>query len=129
MNSGIVAGIIRLHFRDCFVRGYDESVLLDSVEARETTEKDSPINNPSHRGFKVIDEAKALLEITCPRTVSCADILAFATRDSALFAGGINYALPGGRCDGQVSLSSEVIQNLSPPFFDAKQLEDNFKRK
>ncbi|KAM3355664.1 peroxidase 5-like [Capsicum galapagoense] len=128
MNPGITAGIIRMHFHDCFIRGCDGSVLLDLVNGKETAEKDSPINN-SLRGFEVIDEAKALLEILCPCTVSCADILAYAARDSALFVGGINYALPGGRRDGLVSLSSEVIQNLPPPFFNAQQLQDNFKRK
>jgi peroxidase len=77
----------------------------------------------------VIDEAKAELEAQCPQTVSCADIIAFAARDSAYKVGGINYKVESGRRDGRVSLIDEPTQNLPPPFFDAKQLEDNFVRK
>jgi peroxidase len=71
------------------------------------------------RGYEVIDEAKAELEAQCPQTVSCADIIAFVAGDSA-------YKVPSGRRDGRVSLIDEPTQNLPPPFFDAKQLEDNF---
>lgn len=77
----------------------------------------------------MIDEAKGLIEAACPYTVSCADILAFAARDSTLKAGYIWYEVPSGRRDGCVSLSSEVLQSLPPPFFSASQLKDNFERK
>lgn len=77
----------------------------------------------------MIDAAKAELELRCPGIVSCADILAFAARDSAWKVGKIYYDIPSGRRDGNVSLINEPLLNLPPPFFNATALRDNFARK
>ncbi|KAL7148805.1 hypothetical protein ABFS83_06G204200 [Erythranthe nasuta] len=124
-NPGFAAGLIRLHFHDCFVRGCDASVLLDGANS----EKQSIPNRGSLRGFEIVDAAKAELEIRCPGIVSCADILAFAARDSSWRVGDIYYEVPAGRRDGNESNTLDPLLNLPPPFFNATQLRDNFARK
>ncbi|XP_039797924.1 peroxidase 2-like [Panicum virgatum] len=133
-DAGMKARLIRLFFHDCFVRGCDASI----QENPHTS--DTLIfffffgipNFPSMRGYEVIDAAKAELEAECPGTVSCADVVAFAARDASYFlsGGGVDYfAMPAGRYDGNVSLASETLPNLPPPFAGLQQLEEMFADK
>uniref|UniRef100_J3MEK5 Peroxidase n=1 Tax=Oryza brachyantha TaxID=4533 RepID=J3MEK5_ORYBR len=82
--------ILRLFFHDCFVNGCDASVLLDRTDSMES-EKDAEPANKSLAGFDVVDEIKAALEHECPATVSCADILALASRDAVALLGGPSW--------------------------------------
>ncbi|EFJ15687.1 hypothetical protein SELMODRAFT_117910 [Selaginella moellendorffii] len=143
----IPAGVLRLHFHDCFVdvssftrfkfwfsnfaglQGCDGSILLDSTPTDGTkVEKLSLPNFMSARGFEMIEEAKQRLEAACPGVVSCADTLAIAARDSTVMLGGKYYQVPTGRYDGRVS-SQERGNTLPSPFGDASALIQNFKER
>ncbi|OEL16342.1 Peroxidase 64 [Dichanthelium oligosanthes] len=119
----VAAGILRMHFHDCFVRGCDGSVLLDST-ANFTAEKDGPPNVSLH-AFYVIDNAKKAVEALCPGVVSCADILALAARDAVALSGGPSWVVPVGRRDGRVSLASDTA-TLPGPRASFEQLKQAF---
>ncbi|KAK4487370.1 hypothetical protein RD792_006005, partial [Penstemon davidsonii] len=79
-----VPAVIRLYFHDCFVSGCDASVMVASTPGN-TAEKDHPDNlSLAGDGFDVVIKAKAALDANprCRNKVSCADILALATRDA-----------------------------------------------
>ncbi|XP_028768577.1 peroxidase 66-like [Neltuma alba] len=119
----VPARILRMFFHDCFIRGCDASILLDSTPMNKA-EKDGP-PNVSVRSFYVIDEAKAKLEKACPRTVSCADILAIAARDVVVQSGGPYWEVLKGRKDGRVSKASDT-RNLPAPSSNVTQLIQSF---
>ncbi|PAN44885.1 hypothetical protein PAHAL_9G077400 [Panicum hallii] len=123
-----VGATIRLFFHDCFVEGCDASVILVST-GNSTAEKDHPNNlSLAGDGFDTVIKAKAAVDAVpaCTNQVSCADILALATRDVIALAGGPSYAVELGRLDGLVSLSTNVDGKLPPPSFDLDQLTTLF---
>ncbi|KAG0578681.1 hypothetical protein M758_4G038800 [Ceratodon purpureus] len=122
----MAASLVRLHFHDCFVNGCDGSLLLDNSTDFET-EKDAPANLDSARGFEVIDKIKAALEAACPNTVSCADILAIASRDSAVEVGLTNsYTVLLGRLDSLTASKFQANASLPAPNMNHAALVDNF---
>ncbi|KAF5776590.1 putative peroxidase [Helianthus annuus] len=118
---------LRLFFHDCFVRGCDASVLLANANA----EKDHPDNlSLAGDGFDTVIKAKAALDSNpnCRNKVSCADILALATRDVIGLAGGPSYSVELGRRDGRVSTKNSVQQGLPQPHFKLDQLNSMFAK-
>nr|ACG28328.1 peroxidase 1 precursor [Zea mays]ACN30929.1 unknown [Zea mays] len=118
--------LLRLHFHDCFVRGCDASVLLDSTPT-STAEKDAT-PNLTLRGFGSVQRVKDRLEQACPGTVSCADVLALMARDAVVLANGPSWPVALGRRDGRVSLANETNQ-LPPPTANFTRLVSMFAAK
>ncbi|XP_015089672.1 peroxidase 44-like [Solanum pennellii] len=126
-DRSITAALLRMYFHDCFVRGCDASILIDSKNTKNRkSEKDAGANG-SVRGYELIDQIKSKLEAKCSNTVSCSDIIALATRDAVAFAGGPSYSIPTGRRDGLVSDPSQV--NLPGPSITVPQAIQSFKSK
>ncbi|KAF2305001.1 hypothetical protein GH714_000975 [Hevea brasiliensis] len=104
--------LLRMHFHDCFVRGCDGSVLLNS--STHQAEKDAPPNQ-TLRGYQIIDRVKSALEKACPGVVSCADIVAIVARDVTVATKGPHWEVETGRRDGRVSNLTETFNNLIAP--------------
>ncbi|XP_015625142.1 cationic peroxidase SPC4 isoform X1 [Oryza sativa Japonica Group] len=118
-DIGLAAGLLRLHFHDCFVQGCDASVLLDG-SATGPGERQAPPNltlRPS--AFKAVNDIRDRLEKACGASVvSCSDILALAARDSvvAVNSGGPEYKVPLGRRDSaEFASQQDVLSGLPPP--------------
>ncbi|KAL1537098.1 Peroxidase 51 [Salvia divinorum] len=123
-----VPATIRLYFHDCFVSGCDASVIVASTPGN-TAEKDHPDNlSLAGDGFDTVIKAKAAVDAVprCRNKVSCADILALATRDVIKLSGGPSYPVELGRLDGLRSTNGSVEGNLPKPTFNLNQLNSMF---
>eukprot|EP01018_Ginkgo_biloba_P039200 Gb_33207 [translate_table: standard] len=122
----VAPGLLRLFFHDCFVQacfGCDGSILVTGPSAEKNA-----LTNLGLRGFDVIEDAKTQVEAACPGVVSCADILALATRDAVVLTRGPNWSVPTGRRDGLVSSSSDAA-NLPTPSDSIDVLKKKFSDK
>ncbi|KAG6546838.1 hypothetical protein Mapa_011691 [Marchantia paleacea] len=120
--------LLRLQFHDCFVRGCDASILLDS-NSTNLAEKDGAGNVFSVRGYEVIDNIKEALEAVCPHTVSCADIITLASRDAIASIGGPSWSVKSGRFDAIASYAEETLRFLPPPSANFSLLSQMFAQK
>ncbi|CAL4944534.1 unnamed protein product [Urochloa decumbens] len=118
---------IRLFFHDCFVEGCDGSVLIESTPGNQAEKDASDNKSLASEGFDTVRSAKAAVEAACPDTVSCADVLALATRDAVAMSGGPFFPIELGRLDGLNSTASSVPGQLPQPNQTMNQLLAVFK--
>ncbi|CAN6340516.1 unnamed protein product [Urochloa humidicola] len=124
-NPTMGAAFVRLFFHDCFVKGCDSSILLDQSSSNPQPEKLAiPL-----RGYDAVNTIKSAVESVCPGVVSCADILAYAARDSAMLSGGFTFNMPGGRRDGLGSDLNDISGNIPAPNMQVQQLISSFAGK
>lgn len=70
-------------------QGCDGSVLIASTP-ENLAERDA-VPNLTVRGYEIVDDIKSQVEAMCPGVVSCADILALASRDAVVQVAILHY--------------------------------------
>uniref|UniRef100_A0ACD5Z426 Uncharacterized protein n=1 Tax=Avena sativa TaxID=4498 RepID=A0ACD5Z426_AVESA len=98
-DAGIAPALIRILFHDCFPQGCDGSL---------------------------VDDIRAAAHAACGPVVSCTDILALATRDALVEAGGPSYDLPLGRRDALAPAPLNLVITLPAPSLNATALISSF---
>ncbi|XP_039126435.1 peroxidase 12-like [Dioscorea cayenensis subsp. rotundata] len=115
-NISLAAGLLRLHFHDCFVQGCDASVLLDGSASGPSEQEAPPNLTLQQAAFKAINDLRALIDAQCGQVVSCADVVAIAARDSVALSGGPDYKVPLGRRDSlNFATQNATSASLPPP--------------
>ncbi|CAL5084756.1 unnamed protein product [Urochloa decumbens] len=117
------ASLLRLHFHDCFVQA-SRSSRIQFFRAHSGRVRTWDI-----RGFAVVDNIKAQIEALCPQTVSCADILAVAARDSVVALGGPSWTMLLGRRDSATASLSLANTDIPAPNSSLSQLIAAFNKK
>ncbi|CAJ2669539.1 unnamed protein product [Trifolium pratense] len=118
---------LRLFLHDCFVEGCDASVIIASPNGDAEKDAKENLSLPGD-GFDTVIKAKEAVEAVCPGVVSCADILALATRDVIVLLGGPSFTVELGRRDGLNSKASNVEPNLPKHSFNLNQLNTIFSK-
>ncbi|KAL6535889.1 hypothetical protein OROHE_012733 [Orobanche hederae] len=127
----LAAPLLRMHFRDCFVRfiSRDASLLLNSTPSNGNQTEKFAAPNLTLRGFDFIDRVKSRLEAECPGVVSCADITALVARDAINANDGPFWKVPTGRRDGTVSHHLEALTEIPSPTDNFTTLHNHFQNK
>ncbi|CAM0901533.1 unnamed protein product [Alopecurus aequalis] len=122
-DVGIAPALIRILFHDCFPQGCDASVLLNGTDSEQGMGPNLTLRPVA---LKLVEDIRAAAHFVCGPVVSCADILALATRDALVEAGGPTYDLPLGRRDGLAPAKQDLVFTLPGPDFKVPVLIQSF---
>jgi peroxidase len=122
-DAGIAPALIRILFHDCFPQGCDGSVLLNGTDSELLL---GPNLTLRPAALKLVDDIRAAAHAACGPVVSCTDILALATRDALVEAGGPSYDLPLGRRDALAPAPLNLVITLPAPSLNATALISSF---
>ena len=112
------------------LQGCDASILLDSHDYFNHNSELASSKNFGIRKQETISHIKSVLELVCPGQVSCAGIIALATKESVLFTGGPHINIPLGRKDFTIpTYSKQADANLPSPGITVDQLLHIFTSK
>ncbi|CAA7410237.1 unnamed protein product [Spirodela intermedia] len=123
----LTAFLLRLFFHDCFVQGCDASVLL--VDTATFQGEQTAPQNRNLGGQDIIELIKSTVEESCNGIVSCADILALATRDGVVLSGGPSWTVMLGRRDATTANKITATEDLPFSRFNLSLLITNFAKK
>ncbi|CAN6236747.1 unnamed protein product [Urochloa humidicola] len=125
----VTAGLLRIFFHDCFPQGCDASILLDGWNSERKIEPQNQGLNK--RALDLIETIRDRVHKKCGATsVSCADILALATKHAVHLAGGPWISIPLGRRDSLDPAPRETVTDSLPrPDADVTTLINKFREK
>ncbi|KAF6173250.1 hypothetical protein GIB67_026945 [Kingdonia uniflora] len=109
-------------------QGCDASILLDSDNQNINTEIGS-LRNFGIRKRESLSQIKTILEMECPGTVSCADIIALAAKESVFYSGGPDIRIPLGRRDSTNSSYQQADVHLPSSQISVDELLELFMAK
>ncbi|KEH23546.1 putative peroxidase [Medicago truncatula] len=105
-------------------RGCDASIHIDSKN-RTNSEKENDANE-TVRGYDPMDERKETIEVICPLTVSCADIITLARTDVLALSGGPKYNVPTKLIDQKLTLDKSTSLFVSNFASNGEKFVNNF---
>lgn len=124
-DPGVVPGLLRITYHDCFPQGCDGSILLTGPNSEQDI---LPQNAGLQQGaLDLIESIRAKVHRACGPTVSCADITNLATREAVLQSGLPRYEVPLGRRDSIAPARRQDVEALPRPDFDVHQLVQSFR--
>ncbi|XP_037488207.1 peroxidase 31-like [Triticum dicoccoides] len=113
-DIGVVAGLLRIFFHDCFPNGCDASLLLETSHLY-SSERDLPQNKGLHEGaLQLIQRIRDAVRDAKCTDVSCADITMLATRDALMMSGAPRYDVHLGRKDSKRPASFAEVRRFLP---------------